>query len=184
MLLQNLEPNVEVLEAGDIPGAQAHLSTNEDIELCLLDLVLPQEQEHSAVLRLRRASPKLKIVVVSGEADINVVRRCFDAGAMGFIPKTAPPHLLRQALIDVMSGKVYFPAHVLPVDSVKADCPTLTPRQREVLHYLKRGWTTKIIASELGLSEHTVKEHLKELFRVLGSRSRTEAVMKAVALGL
>ncbi len=62
--------------------------------------------------------------------------------------------------------------------------PHFTTRQLQVLRALSRGLPTKLIARELGLSEHTVKDHITVVLEVLGARNRTEAVIKASQLGL
>ncbi|NDU90644.1 MAG: response regulator transcription factor, partial [Ferrovum sp.] len=62
--------------------------------------------------------------------------------------------------------------------------PNLTPRQREVLYALSRGFSTKLIAKELSLSEYTVKDHISDLFRILGVKNRVEAITKTNLLYL
>jgi DNA-binding CsgD family transcriptional regulator len=62
--------------------------------------------------------------------------------------------------------------------------PSLTPREREILSMLAEGLPNKVIASRLGISEHTVKTHLEAVFEKLGASTRAEAVARAVRLGL
>jgi DNA-binding NarL/FixJ family response regulator len=73
---------------------------------------------------------------------------------------------------------VYLPEQIINGIEDEPERPTLTARQWEVLHCLSRGLPTKLIARELSLSEHTVKEHIALLFQALGVRNRTEAVIK------
>ena len=97
---------------------------------------------------------------------------------MSFIPKSLGPDVLTQALQHVLKGTVYLPEQIINAVDEEPERPTLTARQWEVLHCLSRGLPTKLIARELSLSEHTVKEHIALLFQALGVRNRTEAVIK------
>ncbi len=118
------------------------------------------------------------MVVVSSADDSATIRACLDNGAMSFIPKSLGPDVLTQALQHVLKGTVYLPEQIINGVEDEPERPTLTTRQWEVLHCLSRGLPTKLIARELSLSEHTVKEHIALLFQALGVRNRTEAVIK------
>jgi DNA-binding NarL/FixJ family response regulator len=182
MLLGTMGQDVRCLEAASVAQAVAVLDQHGDIELCLLDLTLRNEQGLGAIQRIKETIPQVAVVVVSGAEDSATVRSCIDAGAMSYIPKSVAPDVLTHALERVLAGAVYLPEQVA---SVLADSPppmTLTARQLEVLQGLSRGLPTKLIARELGLSEHTVKEYITGIFRALGVHSRTEAVIKASQL--
>ena len=118
------------------------------------------------------------MVVVSSADDSATIRACLDSGAMSFIPKSLGPDVLTQALQHVLKGTVYLPEQIINAVDDEPGRPTLTNRQWEVLHCLSRGLPTKLIAREMNLSEHTVKEHIALLFQALGVRNRTEAVIK------
>jgi DNA-binding NarL/FixJ family response regulator len=182
MLLATIGREVACREASSIAEAVAIIQQHDDLDFCLLDLMLRNEQGFSAIARIKELAPGIAVVVVSGSEEAATIRSCIDAGAMSFIPKSAAPEVLTHALQRVLAGEVYLPEQVasLLVDSPAA--PTLTPRQLQVLQGLSRGLPTKLIARELNLSEHTVKEHLTAIFRALGVRSRTEAVIKASLL--
>ena len=154
--------------------AQAH----PDLELCLLDLSLKNESGLAAITSLKETAPQAAVVVVSSADDSATIRACLDSGAMSFIPKSLGPDVLTQALQHVLKGTVYLPEQIINAVDEEPGRPTLTARQWEVLHCLSRGLPTKLIARELSLSEHTVKEHIALLFQALGVRNRTEAVIK------
>ena len=105
-----------------------------------------------------------------------------DAGACQ--SKSVAPEVLTQALQHVLNGAVYLPDQIVSAMEEMPDRVQLTPRQHQVLRCLSRGLPTKLIARELDLSEHTVKDHIAMLFQALGASNRTEAVIKASQLRL
>jgi DNA-binding NarL/FixJ family response regulator len=183
MLLSTIGHNVVCLEAGTIADALALIAQRTDLQLCLLDLTLKNEQALGAIHKIKEIAPQISVVVVSGSDDNDTISRCIDAGAMSFISKSATPDVLRQALGHILKGAVYLPHQI---NSAMDDAPQspLTPRQQQVLQALSRGLPNKLIARELNLSENTVKEHIAAVFAALGVRNRTEAVIKASRLQL
>jgi len=184
MLLATIGRNVICLEADDIDAALTAVSASTDLQLCLLDLTLKSDNGLTAIKRIKDTAPHVAVVVVSGSDDIGTIRGCIDAGAMSFIPKSVAPEVLTHALDHVLKGAVYLPDQVATAMESSRPAPKLTPRQLQVLQCLSRGLPTKLISRELGLSEHTVKEHIALLFQALGARNRTEAVIKASRLRL
>jgi DNA-binding NarL/FixJ family response regulator len=113
------------------------------------------------------------------------------AGANGYVLKTATPNEIIQAVRDVYAGKsVLDPAITRKVmahltgQSERAPVENLTERELEVLNLAGRGYTNKAIGVQLGISDRTVQGHLAKIFAKLQAASRTEAVMRAVSLGL
>ena len=192
MLITQGFAQLQLLQAGDLAEALDQLQAHPDTELLLLDLALPDSSGASGLRRLREHAPQLKIVVLSADDAPDTVLAAIDAGAAGFIPKTARSGLMQQALRTVLAGGVYLPPAVLlapraGVDSDAADADAvagLTPRPTDVLRLLIEGKPNKLICRELELSESTVKTHLASIFRRLGASSRTQAVVAAARLGL
>jgi DNA-binding NarL/FixJ family response regulator len=172
------------LEAASVADALALIGQNPDLQLCLLDLSLKNEHGLGAIQRIKQSAPQVAVVVVSGADDSATIRSCIDAGAMSFIPKSVAPEVLTQALQHVLSGAVYLPDQIMSAMEEMHERVQLTPRQQQVLKCLSRGLPTKLIARELDLSEHTVKDHIAMLFQALGASNRTEAVIKASQLRL
>ena len=195
-------PQLQLQQAGDIAEAMRQLEAHPDTELLLLDLALPDSAGTSGLIHLREHAPHVTIVVLSADDSPETVLAAIDAGAAGFIPKTARSGVMQQALRTVLAGGVYLPSAVLlaPRDSVAdsaavaaafdppaadADVVTgLTPRQTDVLRLLIEGKPNKLICRELDLAESTVKTHLASIFRRLGASSRTQAVVAAARMGL
>jgi len=185
--LRGVEPGVEIVEAGDAPGAIALLQ-QQAVSLLLVDLQMPGMDGVTGVRRLRALFPTVPLVVVSAEQDPATVRAAFAAGAVAYLPKSESPELLQQALRLVLAGGTYTPALALAdlhgdAAAPRPDLHSLTPRQRDVLRGLSRGLPNKLIARELGLSEGTVKIHIAAVLRALRARNRTEAVVLARQLG-
>ena len=180
LLLGALGRTTETLEAGSIDEAMSIVSENPDLQLCLLDLNLRNENGLMALARIKSCAPDIAIVVVSSSDETSVIRTCLDAGAMSFIAKSAAPEVLAEALRHVLAGSVYLPPRLMNAEDDSDDqCVTLSSRQKEVLGGLCRGRSTKSIARDLALSEHTVKEYIAAIFRLLDVHNRTEAVIKA-----
>jgi DNA-binding NarL/FixJ family response regulator len=180
--VQQLAADVQVREAGDLDGL-LRLAAQGDADLALVDLNMPGMDGVAGLRRLREAAPTLPVVVASGQEDAVTIRAVLAAGAVGFIPKSERSEVLLGALRLVQSGGTYVPSRLLDAPPAAA-APGLTPRQLDVLHLLLRGEPNKLIARELGLTEGTVKIHIAAILRVLHARNRTEAVVRARALGI
>lgn len=184
MLLAAIGRNICCLEAADINEALSLIAQHPDLTLCLLDLSLKNENGFDAIHKIKTSAPTVAVVVVSGADDSATIRNCIDAGAMSFIPKSVPPEVLTKALQHVLEGSVYLPEQIVSVMEEMPERAPLSPRQMQVLQCLSRGLPTKLIARELELSEHTIKEYIALIFQALGARNRTEAVIKASRLRL
>lgn len=180
--VQQLAADVQVRETGDLEGL-LRLAAQGDADLALVDLNMPGMDGVAGLRRLREAAPTLPVVVASGQEDAATIRAVLAAGAVGFIPKSERSDVLLGALRLVQSGGTYVPSRLLAAPPAAA-APELTPRQLDVLHCLLRGDPNKSIARELGLTEGTVKIHIAAILRVLQARNRTEAVVRARALGI
>ena len=163
-------------------------------DLVLLDLHLRETRGTDALAQARTRLPSSTIVVISGDEDPVLIRRCIDLGASGFIPKSSTQSVLISALRLVLAGGVYLPPVVLsdappaksaqPPEAQRKELPGVSPRQIEVLRMAITGKSNKVIAREMSLAEGTVKQHLSASFRALGVANRTEAVYRAAELGL
>ena len=196
-LLRSLDADLKMDEASSAEQALELVGAH-GYDLVLLDLRMPGLNGMDALAALRAAVPGTPLVVLSAEDDPEVVRAAIDGGAMGFIPKSATPEVLIEALRLVLAHGVYLPPGVLkaahadvsPRPSTAAAgqdaaaLSRLTPRQMEVLRRVIKGKPNKAIARELEVSEGTVKAHLSAVFQALGVHNRTEAVYAAAKLGL
>jgi DNA-binding NarL/FixJ family response regulator len=175
-----------VVECGDLDELVQELDANADADLILLDLAMPGVRGFSGLMYLRAQHPAIPVVIVSGNEDRGVMRRCIDFGASGFIPKTTDVETMRAALRLVLEGGTWTPPDVdlkSPADKDTADTvrrlSSLTPQQVRVLMMLSEGLLNKQIAYELSVSEATVKAHVSAILQKLGVESRTQAVIAA-----
>jgi len=182
--VQKAVSDAEVLEADSINSLQQLLDQHSDADLILLDLNMPGAHGFSGLIFLRGQFAGVPVVVVSGMDGENIISQSLGYGASGFIPKSAPLDSLVNAIQAVLSGEVWIPegatvrrANRQPESSFSDRLATLTPQQFRVLSMLCEGLLNKQIAYELDVSEATIKAHITALFRKLGVRNRTQAVI-------
>jgi len=184
-LMRDLEPDVEVMEAGSPAGALA--LRDEPFELVLLDLDLPDATAQSldALAEVKAAFEASSVVVVSARADTQTIRTAIELGASGYFPKTHDQAGMERGLRLVPSDGVYLPPELLTVsgpqgreDMLAVAAERLAGRQREVLNLALQGKPNKVIARELKIAIGTVKHHLSVALDVLGLENRTEAIYR------
>jgi len=189
-VLNQLDTQVVVLEAANAREAAQLIAHTRNLDLVLLDIDLPDVDGLTALPDLRELAPTVPIVVLSGSEASAHVKQALDNGAIGYIPKSCSSHEMLSALRIVLQGDVYIPPKLLgklgasPPPGNNPAQTALTARQVEVLELMAQGLPNKSIAKTLDLAEGTVKLHVAAILRGLDARNRTEAVMKAVQLGL
>lgn len=177
---------IDFAEAGSFDDVAKLLDDNDDADLILLDLTMPGVRGFSGLIYLRAQYPGVPVVIVSANDDPNVIRRCMDFGASGFIPKTLDVEVMREAILTVLEGGVWTPPDIdldasadPETTALMGRLATLTPQQVRVLMMLSEGLLNKQIAYELNVSEATVKAHVSAILQKLGVESRTQAVIAA-----
>lgn len=152
--------------------------------VALVDFWMGADTAMDFVHALLQQQPGTRVIGHSGDTRPELIESLRSGGAHGFVGKQEPPAVLHQAVTQVLAGGLWFapgpepaPAadaqHMLPVS---AQAMGLTSRQGQVLDLLLDGMPNKRIASTLGLSEHTVKEHVSAIFLRLGVSSRLEVM--------
>ncbi|MCL1060360.1 response regulator transcription factor [Shewanella gelidimarina] len=177
--------NTQWFEA-DSADALQKLLDNKDIEydVVLLDLQMPGSHGYSTLIHLRTHYQELPVVVISAHEDNTTISRAIHYGSSGFIPKSSSMETLATALEAVLFGDVWLPEGVElkevsddGTDQVASKLSDLTPQQYKVLQMFAEGLLNKQIAYDLGVSEATIKAHATAIFRKLGVRNRTQAVI-------
>jgi DNA-binding NarL/FixJ family response regulator len=180
-------PDARILEAMSIQGALQVLASEQDIDLALLDLFLPDATAFSGFLRLRETYPRLPVAIVSSEEDQQVIREALSLGAAGYLPKSTSKSELSLLIERVLNGSVAVPKNFVikpdaagasETEALRERLRDLTPQQLRVLDLLRRGFPNKQIAVELRLAESTVKAHITEILRKLRLFSRNKAVIE------
>ncbi len=170
-----------LLEAESLDTLLSLLEKEHDVDLLLLDLKMPGANGMSGLIQLRNQYPDLPIVVISASEEVTVVKQVRSHGAFGFIPKSSDMRALISALHQVLEGEPFFPEGLGDEDDEINDLAqkiaSLTPQQYKVLCMLSDGLLNKQIAYELNVSEATIKAHMTAIFRKLGVKNRTQAVI-------
>lgn len=182
------EPGVEVVgETGDGEAA-IRLVLDLEPDLVLMDLRLEQGAIDGieATRRLAGVAPQVKVVVLTSHGTRTDVALALAAGARGYVLKAEPPGELFRALRTANDGGtgIAHEAVGLLVDEVTSPAAVLSDREVEVIRLLAQGRSNREIASDLFLSEATVKTHLVRIYRKLDSTNRAGAVTEAFRRGL
>lgn len=186
-VLKGLEENLEVLQAGTCEQAFALAQTHGDLDLVLLDYHLPDMNGLAALAIFGERHPELPIVLLSGSANLQIMRQVLQAGAAGFVTKSCVSDELLRAVRCVLSGDIYLPQELNGTISLEASTistrPVLTQRQELVLRCLLDGLANREIADQLHVSEETVKTHVAAILRHFEVQNRTQAVVAAARIG-
>jgi DNA-binding NarL/FixJ family response regulator len=175
-LLLTEQPWVERCLAARNGTEAIELARRYQPHVALVDLFLGTESGAEVCTGLREASPRTRVLFVSGAGRISPAAATA-AGASGFVPKDWSARDVARAVRMVAIGMTVFPP--------QAEGPSvpLSERERDVLGLLASGATNREIAARLHLSPHTVKEYTSALYRKLKARNRAEAVQRAQRLG-
>ena len=182
-LLRQADADTVLLQASSTEDA-LDLVDEQVVDAVFMDLMMPGLSGEAAVREFSRRHPDLPVVVLSSSESASDVRRVLNAGAKGYIPKSATAQTIVSALKLVLSGNTYVPPLLITAVAEPADGPSnagsrslaqLTERQVDVLRYLKDGLTNKEISARLGIAEKTVKVHIAAIFKTLNVVNRTQA---------
>ena len=153
-------------------------------DVTLLDLRMPVMEGVEAVRQIRERDPHAKVIVLTTYDTDEDISRALKAGAKAYVLKDISADGLIECIHDVLAGKTYLAPAAAAKLAEGVTRVQLTPRELATLRLIADGKSNKDIASELGISERTVKTHLGHLFEKLGVTSRTEAVKIATRRGL
>lgn len=207
--IRRAAPEADVKLARDFHEALFVIDENPDRDLVMLDLRMPGMDGMEGFKTMRARHPNIPVALMSGVAEREDVDAAMALGAAGYFPKTLSGKSLLQAMQQVMNGDKFIPIDsvskgIMPSyyadsfedenshikksttsgqDRERANHIHLTPREEEVLSYIMDGAANKEIAHELGLQLVTVKLHVRGVCRKLEAKNRTQAAMKAQALG-
>jgi DNA-binding NarL/FixJ family response regulator len=193
-MILRAEEDVEVVgEAGD--GAEAvSLAAQLEPDVVLMDVRMPTLDGIEATRRIVAGVDSPRVLVLTTFDNDEIVVGALRAGASGFLLKDAPGEQLVAAIKVIAGGGSLFAPSVTRrlveryVDELRPDSvpglDELTDREQEILRLIARGLSNAEIASQLVLSEHTVKTHVTHLLQKLGLRDRTQAVVLAYEAGI
>lgn len=187
-------PDLEVAFAeGSVAGAMRQTGAS-PVDLCLVDLQLPDGNGADLVRHLKSVSD-VKCLVLTVLGDRTSVIAALDSGADGYLLKDTQPQSLVSNIICALDGyapispqAAHFLLDLYQQNERKSrqgmDEATLTAKEQEVLKLFSRGLSYREAADVLGISEHTIRDHVKSIYRKLRVHSRSEAVFEARQLGI
>ena len=178
MVLRRLRPAENIIELERLDKLAAAVKQHGKPDLFCLDLKLPDITGVSGVVSVKQIYPDVPIAVYSASPAADMEEACIEAGADIYIEKSAGSSELAAALRGLLM------ADAEGEEPVAANNSKLSKRQTQLIAMLDKGMSNRDIATELEISEHTVKVHLWRLFRRLGVKSRTQALHHARSHGL
>jgi len=188
-LLESAKDIEVVAEAGDGEEAQSLIEQLKP-DVAVLDIQMPKASGIEVTRWLRAHLPQVGVLILTAYDDDPYVMAVLQAGANGYVLKTATMEDLIQAVRDVYEGKSALDASItkklmsnLFKRTANKPIEPLTDRELDVLRLAAKGFTNKAIGIQLNISDRTVQGHLAHIFAKMQATSRTEAVMRAVSLG-
>lgn len=195
-VMRQVSRKLETLEASDFAEAEAILDVESEVGLMLVDLIMPGFNEFEGLEKLRALYPEIPVVIISVHEDPEYVLRSIAHGVVGYIPKSAKPEEIIQALTRVLSGEVSFPRKIIEgahgQNSIARDTVSATTkhstegledlsnRERDVMESLAQGLSISGSADKLKISPQTVRVHLGNAMKKLRLTDRSEAIHFAI----
>jgi len=185
-LLEN-NPEVKVVgEFSDIAMTRKWLSEGGQANVVLLDRTLRDDDGLELMPDFKKRGIKVIMLTIADE-DYEI-RDAIDKGVDGYILKTSEPEQILQALYAVRDGKSMFPAQVLQkmarAELMQGVFGKLSPREQEIVGYVARGLSNRAIGESLGLSENTVRNHLRSILEKLKLDNRVQVATFALEHGI
>ncbi|MDH5516353.1 MAG: response regulator transcription factor [Gammaproteobacteria bacterium] len=187
--------NIEVIAAIADGDEGIRLAQEHKPDVILLDLRMPDNSGLDILSRIREHKIDIPVTILTTSNEEQDLREALNRGAQGYLLKDMEPDELVGALRDIVKGKNVVAQNMTDVLTRMAQGKTaendsnsafadLTPRETEILSLLAEGQSNKVIARNLGISDGTVKLHVKAILRKLNIHSRVEAAVIAVEKGL
>ena len=181
------EPDLEVVAETGLGREVPALLDRTKPDIVLLDVRLPDMSGVEVCRQTTRTHPDAKVIMLTTFVDPDLVDECIDAGARGYLVKDVRGMSLKENVRAVSRGQAVLAPEVAGgiLDRVRdrrsgeAGPPSLSQSQLAILGLMTRGFSNREIATEIHLSENTIKTHVQEIFRKLGVHNRVEAVMTA-----
>jgi DNA-binding NarL/FixJ family response regulator len=180
------DPELSCVCACATAGEALRLLPKHQPDIALMDIQLPDISGIECTAQLKQSMPALQIIMVTVYEDTDRIYKALRAGACGYLLKRCTPQDLLAAIHEVREGGAPMSREIArkviasfrePVTTA-AEVEELSPREREILELLADGFPNKIIADRLGLTDGTVRWHLRHVYNKLHVRSRTEAALK------
>ncbi len=179
-----LEENIRVVAETDRGRDIVAVYRQHRPAVVLLDLQLPDLSGVEVARRLREAEPAARMLIYSSYARDDEIDAAFQAGALGFLQKSAPREELLNALHTVARGGRHLAPELARRLSALRIGPAITAREREILVLIAAGKANKEIGDSLSISEDTVKRHVSNILQKLEVHDRAQATAEAIRRGI
>ena len=181
-----IEANPELEFVGEFGGGVGAVEfvAEKNPDVVLLDVRMPDRGGIDVLKDLLAADPRRKVVMLTTSDVEEDVFRAIEEGAFGYVMKESPVETITAAIHSAHEGEVFMTDEVRRIYETRKGTKGLSSRETEVLQFAAKGESNKEIATQLGLSENSVKMFLKRAFFKLGASNRAEAVQLAVRRGL
>ncbi len=161
---------------------------NVNPDILLLDINMPLKNGIEVLEELKVSKPDLKILILTVHGEVEYLIKAIDIGADGYIMKDSESSELKRAINEILSGEKYIQPSLIPMlnnklanrDIDKDKLNSLTSRELEVLIQVANGMFNKEIATNLNISERTVKNHISNIFKKIDVSDRTQAAVFAI----
>jgi DNA-binding NarL/FixJ family response regulator len=182
--LINRQPDMQVIAEASSGSEGVEQFRLHQPDVSLVDLRLPGISGIEVIAKILDERPGARILVISSsEGDVDI-HRALSAGALGYVLKGMPREVLLEAIRKVHRGEKAIPPEVAAAVAGHLTDDPLTSREIEVLVIVATGARNREIAVNLGISEETVKMHVKSIISKLGAEDRTGAVTTAIKRGV
>lgn len=180
-----IETDSELQFAGEFGGGEGVVEFIKTAkpDVTLLDVRMPDKNGVEALRDILAADKRAKVVMLTTSDTEEDVYRSIEEGAMGYVMKESPIETIVAAIHSAMDGEVFMTDEVRRIYETRKDAKGISPRERDVLQQVAMGLGNREIGQKLGISENSVKMHLKRAFFKLGAGDRAEAVSLASKRG-
>lgn len=190
-MVLDLEQDITIVGEAENGEQATRMAGTLQPDVVLLDRVMPGKSGFETIQEIKRVAPETRILMLTGTELDSTVMKLLSQGLDGYVLKDVEPEELKEAIRTIAGGEAYLQPAVarhmidaLVISAQVAEQDILTAREMEVLNCMATSATYREIASELYISEETVRSHAKSILRKLNQSNREAAVNEAIRLGI
>ena len=180
----NTETNMIVVGEAQDGSEAVKLFDDTQPDITLMDLNMPSLNGLEAIRQIRETHTDARIIVLTNFDSDEDVHNGIEAGAMGYVLKDSTQEKLLESIRSVYAGLRFIPRNLAEKLTNRKTYPKLSPRELSVLRLMMMGKSNRAIGVELGITESTVKSHVKNILTKMGVNDRTQAVTRAIQRGI
>jgi two-component system NarL family response regulator len=178
------QPGLEVADSVSSGEEALDVLQRQSLDIVLLDLRMPGMNGIDTLLAIKREAIRVHVIVLTSYETDEDIYRAVNAGAEGYLLKNTSQKEMVEAIRAVHAGNRYIPRRIASRLAERMTRSNLTARELEILKILIKGLTNKQIASALGISDNTVRNHINKIIEKLEVSDRTEASTTAIQRGI